>query len=87
VVIEIKGDVLAAFRREVKKAHPDAGGTADLFRRLVEARDRLLATLGTSAPAPKAPRRSRSPRGQLYVAPPNGLPWRSERRLSKRSIP
>ena len=50
-----KGDVLAAFRREAKRAHPDAGGTAELFRRLVEARDRLLAALGTSAPAPKAP--------------------------------
>ena len=50
-----KDDIIAAFRREAKKAHPDAGGTADLFRRLVEARDRLLAALGTSAPAPKAP--------------------------------
>jgi hypothetical protein len=47
--------VLAAFRREAKKARPDAGGTADQFRRLVAARDRLLAALGTSAPAPKAP--------------------------------
>jgi hypothetical protein len=36
-------DVLAAFRREVK------------LRQLVEARDRLLAALGTSAPAPKPP--------------------------------
>jgi hypothetical protein len=50
-----KEDIIAAFRREVKKAHPDAGGTAELFRRLVGARDRLLAALGTSAPAPKAP--------------------------------
>jgi hypothetical protein len=50
-----KHGVLAAFRREAKRAHPDAGGTAELFRRLVEARDRLLAALGTSAPAPKAP--------------------------------
>jgi rRNA maturation protein Nop10 len=50
-----KEDVLAAFRREAKKAHPDAGGTAERFRQLVEARDRLLAALGTSAPAPKPP--------------------------------
>jgi hypothetical protein len=48
-------DIIAAFRREVKKAHPDVGGTAEMFRQLVEARDRLLATLGTSAPAPKPP--------------------------------
>jgi anti-sigma-K factor RskA len=48
-------DVLAAFRREAKKAHPDAGCTGEMFRRLVEARDRLLASLGTSAPAAKAP--------------------------------
>src|SRR5262249_45591076 len=39
--------VLAAFRREAKKAHPDLGGTAAQFRALVAARDRLLATLGT----------------------------------------
>ena len=39
--------VLAAFRREAKKGHPDADGTAEQFRALVAARDRLLATLGT----------------------------------------
>jgi hypothetical protein len=50
-----KDDVIAAFRRAVKKAHPDLGGTADDFRKLVEARDRLLAALGTSAPPPKMP--------------------------------
>ncbi len=50
-----KDDVLTAFRCEAKKAHPDAGGTAVMFRKLVEARDRLLAALGTSAPAPKMP--------------------------------
>lgn len=50
-----KEDVIAAFRREVKKAHPDLGGTAEMFRKLVEARDRLLAAIGTSEPAPKTP--------------------------------
>jgi hypothetical protein len=50
-----KDDVLAAFRVAVKKAHPDVGGTAEQFRELVAARDRLLAALGTSAPAPKMP--------------------------------
>jgi hypothetical protein len=48
-------DVIATFRREAKKAHPDLGGTAEQFRALVEARDRLLAALGTSEPAPKMP--------------------------------
>jgi hypothetical protein len=48
--------VIAGFRRAVKKAHPDVGGTPEMFRLLVEARDRLLAALGTSAPAPKMPR-------------------------------
>ena len=48
-------DIVAAFRREAKKAHPDVGGTAELFRQLVEACDRLLAALGTSAPPPKLP--------------------------------
>ena len=51
-----KDDVIAAFRREVKKAHPDLGGTAEMFGRLVKAPDRLLAALGTNAPAPKPPR-------------------------------
>ena len=50
-----KADVIAAFRRAAKKAHPDAGGTAEMFRVLVEARDRLLAAIGTSAPPPKPP--------------------------------
>jgi hypothetical protein len=50
-----KDDVIAAFRREVKKAHPDLGGTAEMFQRLVEARDRLLVSLGTSARAPRPP--------------------------------
>jgi hypothetical protein len=58
-------DILAAFRREAKKAHPDAGGTAEMFRKLVEARDRLLASIGTSAPAPKAP--SYAPAGVKVV--------------------
>jgi hypothetical protein len=50
-----KADVLSAFRRKAKAAHPDAGGTAEMFRKLVEARDRLLAALGTKAPPPKPP--------------------------------
>src|SRR5271165_6911663 len=31
------------------------GGAAEMFQKLVEARDRLLAALGTGAPAPKPP--------------------------------
>jgi hypothetical protein len=50
-----RDDVISAFRRAAKKAHPDRGGTAEMFHKLVEARDRLLAALGTSAPPPKAP--------------------------------
>jgi hypothetical protein len=60
-----KDDILAAFRREVKKAHPDLGGMAEMFDALVKARDRLLAALGTSAPAPKPPRYA--PRGAKIV--------------------
>jgi hypothetical protein len=51
----LEQDVITGFRREAKKCHPDIGGTAEQFRKLVEARDRLLTALGTSAPAPKAP--------------------------------
>ena len=60
-----KEDVLVAFRREAKKAHPDKGGTAEMFQRLVEARDRLLASIGTSAPAPKPPKYA--PKGAQVV--------------------
>ena len=50
-----KADVVRAFRRAAMKAHPDQGGTPEMFRVLVKARDRLLAALGTSAPPPKPP--------------------------------
>jgi hypothetical protein len=60
-----KEDIEAAFRREAKKAHPDVGGTAEQFRKLVEARDRLLAALGTSAPPPKPP--AYAPRGAIIT--------------------
>jgi curved DNA-binding protein CbpA len=29
-----KEDVLAAFRKKAKQAHPDLGGTPDMFRKL-----------------------------------------------------
>ena len=60
-----EADVLAAFRREAKKAHPDMGGTEEQFHKLVEARDRLLAALGTSAPPPTPP--TYAPKGAHLV--------------------
>jgi hypothetical protein len=45
-----KNDVLAAFRCRAKKSHPDVGGTADMFRRLVRVRDRILASLARRSP-------------------------------------
>lgn len=68
-------DVIAAFRREVKKAHPDHGGTADDFRKLVEARDRLLAAIGTSEPPPKMP---------AYYPSGTTIVYRSGRRSQRR---
>jgi hypothetical protein len=50
-----KDDVISCFRRAAKKAHPDQGGTAEMFRTLVEARDRLLGAIGTKAAPPKPP--------------------------------
>jgi hypothetical protein len=50
-----RADVMRAFRRAALKAHPDHGGTAEMFRLLVEARDRLLGAIGTNAPPPKPP--------------------------------
>jgi hypothetical protein len=43
-------DILIGFRRAAKRCHPDHGGTAEQFRALVEARDRLLASIGITAP-------------------------------------
>ena len=60
-----KADVVRAFRRAAMKAHPDQGGTPEMFRVLVEARDRLLAALGTSAPPPKPP--DYAPKGVRFV--------------------
>jgi hypothetical protein len=49
-----RADVIAAFRRKAKACHPDLGGSAEAFQKLVEARDRLLAALGIVEPAPPA---------------------------------
>lgn len=38
-----RGEVTAAFRATVRKVHPDVGGNAEAFQRLVEARNVLLA--------------------------------------------
>lgn len=40
-----KSDINAAFRQLAKTAHPDAGGAAAQYRRIVEARDALLKKL------------------------------------------
>jgi hypothetical protein len=42
---EIKG----AFRRLAKSAHPDAGGSSEHYRRIVEAREALLGVFGSSS--------------------------------------
>ena len=60
-----KGDVISGFRRAAKRAHTDLGGTAEMFQKLTEARDRLLAALGTSAPPPKPP--TYAPTGSVIV--------------------
>lgn len=39
----------AAFRRLAKTAHPDAGGTAEEYRRITEARDALLDHVGSAS--------------------------------------
>jgi hypothetical protein len=37
----------AAFRRQAKTAHPDAGGSGEHYRRIAEARDALLKQFGS----------------------------------------
>jgi hypothetical protein len=48
-------DIIAAFRRASFRCHPDHGGTEEQFIKLTEARDRLLASLGTREKPPKMP--------------------------------
>jgi hypothetical protein len=77
-----RDDVLAGFRRAAKRAHPDAGGTAEMFRKLVEARDRLLSAVGTSAAPPTPP---------VYAPPGADITYRrggssSARRLGTGSL-
>jgi hypothetical protein len=77
-----RDDVISGFRRAAKKAHPDHGGTAEIFRKLVEARDRLLAALGTSAPPPKPP--SYAPKGAHIIYRSGGRS--SQARLGKEPL-
>lgn len=42
-------EINAAFRRLAKTAHPDAGGSAEHYRRIAEARDALLEQFATSS--------------------------------------
>jgi hypothetical protein len=37
-----RSDIIAAFRRMAKRHHPDKGGSPQAFRKLSEAKDRLL---------------------------------------------
>jgi hypothetical protein len=42
-------DINAAFRRLAKTAHPDAGGSNELYHRIVDARDALLERFGRAS--------------------------------------
>jgi hypothetical protein len=70
-------DVIAAFRRKAFLCHPDHGGTEAQFTALVKARDRLLASIGTRAAAPKAP--EFAPKGMKLRY---GL-WRPSQRMTQ----
>jgi hypothetical protein len=44
-------EISAAFRRLAKTAHPDVGGSDELYRRIAQARDALLQQFGAGSPA------------------------------------
>jgi hypothetical protein len=77
----MRAAIIGAFRKAAVKAHPDTGGSAELFRRVVEARDRSFAALGMKAREVKMP--EFAPKGVRLV-------YRSGRRrqhLSRSSSP
>ncbi|WP_370168190.1 DnaJ domain-containing protein [Sinorhizobium fredii] len=61
-------EVIKAFRKKALKAHPDHGGDPEKFRKLVEARDRLLAAIGTKTAPPEAP--EYAPKGTTMIYRP-----------------
>jgi hypothetical protein len=42
-------EITAAFRRLAKTAHPDAGGSNEHYRRIADARDKLLELIGSAS--------------------------------------
>ena len=70
--------IISAFRPKALQCHPDHGGTEAQFIELVKARDRLLASIGTKAAAPKMP--EFAPKGQ-GCAMASGAPGRDAQRL------
>ncbi|MAI45605.1 MAG: hypothetical protein CBC34_006600 [Hyphomicrobiaceae bacterium TMED74] len=40
--------ILTAFKQKAKEHHPDSGGDPEVFRSIVEARDRILEPIGGS---------------------------------------
>jgi hypothetical protein len=71
-------DIERAFRARVRTAHPDRGGDAELFRRLVTART----TLARAAEGPRPRLTVRySPARRLIRAVQQRLPWATKRRV------
>lgn len=60
-------EIQRAFRRAVRRAHPDRGGDGAIVRLLVEARDRLL-PLATAPSAVERPALDRSRRTDPFTA-------------------
>lgn len=56
-----RAEIDNAFRRLAKAAHPDRGGSAATFRRLLQARQVALDAASPHAPASLGRRRSRPP--------------------------
>lgn len=59
--------VITAFRKLAMKLHPDHGGDAEMFRKLIEARDLLLSLIGTKADPVKDKKPTFYPSGTKIV--------------------
>ena len=81
-----QGEARRAFRRLVKRTHPDTGGDAGSFAAVFRAYDELRRTLPAD-PAPPAPVRQETPYDRVLRPLPTFQSWSEPRPVPRRTRP